>query len=249
MTPSLTPLNDTLSWALFLDIDGTLLDLASRPDDVVVPCDLPPLLDTLTARFSGALALISGRSLEDIDRLFPGGRDAAGSHGAEWRLGGATSAPADVWSCDLARMIEAEASLLPGVLVERKTRSVALHFRAAPQHSAALRTMAETAMRASVRPLRLLEGKMVIELVPAGMTKGGAIKRFMDCQPYTGRKPVFIGDDVTDESGFVAVNEMGGLSIHVGDDPATAARFRFHSPAWLRHWLTGLEQSLGETRP
>lgn len=241
--------NDHTPWALFLDIDGTLLDLAPRPGDVVVPQTLPPLLDALTARFEGAMALVSGRSLEDIDRLFPGGRDAVGCHGAEWRLGGETFAPADVWPDDLARMIETEATQFPGVSVEFKSRSVALHFRAAPEHCVALRTMAEAAMRLSAHPLNLLEGKMVIELVPAGMTKGSAIERFMACPPYAGRRPVFIGDDVTDESGFVAAIDMGGLSIHVGDDPATAARFRFHSPASLRHWLAGLEQSLGESQP
>lgn len=237
--------NEQMPWALFLDIDGTLLDLAPKPDDVVVPPTLSPLLDTLTARLGGALALISGRSLDGIDRLFPGGRDAAGSHGAEWRLGGETSTSAEIWPSDLPRMIEAEVSRLPGVLMEPKSRSLALHYREAPEHSATLRAVAETAMRTAERPLRLLEGKMVIELIPAGMTKGSAIKRFMARPPYAGRRPVFIGDDVTDESGFVAVNEMDGLSIHVGDDPATAARFRFPSPASLRHWLVSLEQSLG----
>lgn len=249
MTQSPMLPNEQTPWALFLDIDGTLLDLAPKPDDVVVPPTLSPLLDALTARFGGALALVSGRSLDGIDRLFPGGRDAAGSHGAEWRLEGETSVSADIWPDDLTSMIETEAKRLPGVLVEPKSRSVALHFRAAPEHSAALRAVAEAAMRAAAQPLRLLEGKMVIELILAGMTKGSAIKRFMACPPYAGRRPVFIGDDVTDESGFVAVNEMGGLSIHVGDDPATAARFRFPSPASLRHWLAGLEQSLGGLQP
>lgn len=249
MTQNPVLANEQMPWALFLDIDGTLLDLAPKPDDVVVPPTLSPLLDALTSRFGGALALVSGRSLEGIDRLFPGGRDAAGSHGAEWRLEGETFASTEVWPDDLTCMIETEAKLLPGVLVEPKSRSIALHFRAAPEHAAALRAVAEAAMRATALPLRLLEGKMVIELVPAGMTKGSAIQRFMVCPPYAGRRPVFIGDDATDESGFVAVNEMGGLSIHVGDDPATAARFRFHSPASLRHWLAGLEQSLGETQP
>lgn len=241
--------NERMSWALFLDIDGTLLDLAPRPDDVVVPPTLPPLLDSLTARLGGALALISGRSLEGIDRLFPGGRDAAGSHGAEWRLAGETSAAADIWPRDLPRMIEPEISRFPGVLMEPKSRSLALHFREAPEHSAALRAVAETAIRTAAQPLRLLEGKMVIELIPAGMTKGRAIKRFMARPPYAGRRPVFIGDDVTDESGFIAVNEMDGISIHVGDDPATAARFRFPSPASLRHWLVSLEQSLEGLQP
>lgn len=241
--------NEKMPWALFLDIDGTLLDLVPRPDDVVVPSTLPPLLDALTARLGGALALVSGRSLEGIDRLFPGGRDAVGSHGAEWRLGGLTSTSDEVWPADLPRMIETEVSRLPGVFMEPKSRSLALHFREAPEHAAALRAVAEAALRATAQPLRLLEGKMVIELIPAGMTKGSAITRFMTCPPYAGRRPVFVGDDVTDESGFAAVNGMDGLSIHVGDNPATAARFRFPSPASLRHWLVGLEQALRGLQP
>lgn len=249
MIPDPMPPNDRMTWALFLDIDGTLLDIEAKPSEVVVPPSLPPLLDALAARFGGALALVSGRSLDDIDRLFPGGRDAAGTHGAEWRLGGMMSTSAELWPDDLTRTIEAEASLLPGVLVERKSRSVALHFRGAPEHVPAIRALAEAAMRSAALPLRLLDGKMVIELAPAGMTKGSAIERFMQCPPYAGRTPVFIGDDVTDESGFTTVNGLGGVSIHVGDDPATAARFRFPSPASLRHWLASLEQSLGGLQP
>ncbi len=244
--PDTAPRPARTSWALFLDIDGTLLDLAPTPDAVVVPEVLPPLLDSLTRRLSGAVALISGRSLAGIDRLFPGGRDAAGIHGAEWRLGGEVSALAESWPDSLNRAVEAAAARLPGVLVERKTRSAALHFNAAPDQAAAVRAAAEAVQHAAALPLDLLDGKGVVEIIPAGATKGTAIERFMRAPPYAGRAPLFVGDDVTDESGFAAVNRMDGISIHVGDNPATAARYRFPSPDSLRNWLAGWDRSLGD---
>jgi trehalose 6-phosphate phosphatase len=237
--------HDRVDWALFLDIDCTLLDLAPTPADVVVPPTLQPLLDALTRKLNGAVALISGRSLCDIDRLFPGERDAAGSHGAEWRFNGVTSTLADRWPDELAAAVEAEARQLPGVLVERKYCSLALHFRGAPACEPAVRSLAKRAIGDSGLPLGLLEGKAVIEIVPAGIGKGVSIERFMQCPPYAGRTPVFVGDDVTDENGFVVVNKMGGFSIHVGTNPETEARFRFLAPASLRYWLSNLNRSLG----
>ncbi len=236
---------DRSSWALFLDIDGTLLDLAPAPDAVVVPGTLPPLLDALTRLLSGAVALISGRSLDGIDRLFPGGGDAAGTHGVESRLGGVVTAPATPWPDSLTHAVEAAAARLPGVVVERKSHSVALHYLAAPEQAAAVRALAEAIRRDSALPLTLLDGKAVVEILPAGAGKGAAIERFMRGPPYAGRMPVFVGDDVTDESGFAVVNRMGGISIHIGESPNTAARYRFPSPDSLRNWLADLDRSLG----
>jgi trehalose 6-phosphate phosphatase len=227
------------AWALFLDIDGTLLDLATTPDAVAVPGGLPPLLDALTRGLSGALALISGRSLAAIDGLFPGGRDAAGNHGAEWRLQGRVSADLDAWPEDLAAELEQAARPLAGVLVERKACALALHYRQAPDQAAAVEELAAAAVRAAPTPLRLLHGKRVIELVPAGASKGKAIEGFMQCPPYTGRTPVFVGDDLTDEEGFPTVRRMGGIGIHVGVR-ATAAQHRLASPAAVRRWLAAV---------
>ena len=238
------PLVDRSSaWALFLDIDGTLLDFAPTPGEVVMPEGLPALLDALTRRFGGALALVSGRGIDGIDRLFPGNRDAVGCHGAEWRLGGQRSHPEKPWSDGFPDMIEAAAGRLAGVLVERKELSMALHYRNAPEYEAAIREIAKAAVTGASPPLRLMEGKSVIEIIPAEAGKGAAIERFMQVRPYAGRRPVFAGDDVTDESGFAAVNRMFGLSIHVGQVPVTKARFCCPNPDVMRQWLAGLDRA------
>lgn len=232
-------------WALFLDIDGTLLDLAPTPDAVVMPQNLPSVLKSLARALGGALALVSGRSLDSIDTLFPGQWDAVGCHGAEWRRGGRAVIPKAPWSEEFVAGIEAAASLLPGVVLERKRLSLALHFRAAPEQEAAVRDLAEAVVGKAYPRLGLLEGKSVIEVIPAGISKGAAIERFMAVPPYAGKRPVFAGDDVTDESGFAAVNRMGGISIHVGNSALTTARFRFPDCEAMRHWLGGLNTALG----
>ncbi|MDR3439839.1 trehalose-phosphatase [Telmatospirillum sp.] len=237
---------DLNAWALFLDIDGTLLDIASEPGKVVVPETLPPLLDALTVRLSGALALISGRHLTDIDSLFPGGRDGSGSHGAELRRAGVPIVLQGRWSREfdtLIAEIDDEARRLPGVLVERKPWSVVLHFRSAPEQAGAAISLAEVIVNRSKVPARLILGKGVVELVPLEVDKGKAIEWFMRRPPYLGRVPVFVGDDVTDEDGFHAVNRLGGISVHVGEN-ATAARFRLTTPASVRSWLAGLDDRM-----
>lgn len=236
---------DQAGWALFLDIDGTLLDLAPTPDGVVIPEGLPQVLDSLARALGGAFALVSGRSLDSIDSLFPGPWDAVGCHGAEWRLGGQRFTPPPPWPDGLVAGIEAARRRLPGVMMERKSQSLALHFRAAPEQKAAVRTLAAAAVATDAHGLDLLEGKSVMEIIPAGNSKGLAIERFMRLPPYAGRRPVFAGDDVTDESGFITVNAMGGLSIHVGDSPTTQALFRFPDPRAMRHWLNGLDTAIG----
>lgn len=242
--PLLMPPTDIPNgWALFLDIDGTLLDLVPKQGEVVVPRSLPPRLDALKRRFGGALALVSGRALAGVDHLFPGGHDAAGSHGVEWRLAGTTMVLAAPWPDEVAARIEAVIGGLPGILVERKPRSMALHYRHAPEYEPAVKALAETAVRAAGAPLRLLEGKAVIEIVPPEADKGEAILRFMRAPPYAGRRPVFAGDDITDESGFAAINRLDGLSLHVGRSLATKAHFRLSSPTSLRRWLARLEQA------
>jgi len=233
---------DVKNCALFLDIDGTLLDLAAKPDQVVVPPELPGVLAALSAHFNGALALISGRTLSDIDGLFPGGGDAAGSHGAEWRRAGMVKASAAVGPELHALAVGAET--LPGILVERKPLAVALHYRDAPHLAAQVRGLAKNAVAAAPVALRMLEGKSVIEVVPANADKGAAISRFMTCPPFAGRRPLFIGDDVTDESGFAAVNRLGGLSIHVGGNTNSVASRKIASPTAVRRWLAGLERKL-----
>lgn len=234
------PLSARSEWAFFLDIDGTLVDLAPIPGTTQVPETLPPLLDALGQHLGGALALISGRDLHDIDRLLPGGRDAAGTHGAQWRLGGAAAALTGFRAEDALRQAAREAARLPGVRVEYKAYAVAFHFRHALEQTVALRALARKTVESAPSPLRIQEGKMVLELLPADADKGGAIEHFLDRPPYRGRRPVFIGDDLPDESGFAAVNKRDGLSIHVGKPGTSLASRSLSSPRAVRRWLTYL---------
>ena len=231
-------------WALFLDIDGTLLDLAPRPELVQVPESLPGLLRALALRLNGALALVSGRPLGAIDALIPGGLDAAGTHGAEWRQGRriATLAPADPTALHaLARDLRARTQGVPGLLVEDKPGALALHYRLAPERETEALRLAEYTARVLGPGYRLQPGKQVIEVLPAAAGKGAAIRRFMAVAPYAGRTPVFAGDDLTDEDGFAAVASMHGIGIRIGPPGVpTRARQRLDSPTALRAWLAAL---------
>jgi trehalose 6-phosphate phosphatase len=234
-------------WALFLDIDGTLLDLAPEPQAVQVPPGLPAQIGVLAHGLGGALALVSGRPLSDIDRFFPGRFDAAGTHGAQWRLGGTETGPGAAVEAALSEMtatLRDVTDSLPGVVLERKPHALALHYRQAPEREAQIRSLAARAAQALGPTFRVQAGKMVIELLPTQAGKGAAIERFMALPPYAGRTPVFLGDDRTDEDGFTVVNALGGLSVRIGEGVQTQARLRLHSPAAVRDWLAGLAASL-----
>jgi trehalose 6-phosphate phosphatase len=235
------------TWALFLDIDGTLLDLAPEPQAVRVPPGLAARIGALARGLGGALALVSGRPLSDIDRFFPGGFDAAGTHGAQWRLGGTETAPGATVDSALERIVallREETDRLPGVILERKPHAIAIHYRLAPECEAQVRSLARHAAETLGPAFRLQVGKLVVELLPAAASKGAAIRRFMGLPPYAGRTPVFVGDDLTDEDGFAVVNALGGLSIRVGEGNQTLARSRLPSPAAVRDWLECLAASL-----
>lgn len=237
------------AWALFLDIDGTLLELAPEPQAVRVPPGLAARIGTLARSLGGALALVSGRPLSDIDRFFPGGFDAAGTHGAQWRLGGTETAPGPAVDAALAgivALLRDGTDRLPGVILERKPHALAVHYRLAPQWEAQVRSLAAHAAERLGPAFRLQAGKLVVELLPAAAGKGAAIERFMALPPYAGRTPVFVGDDQTDEDGFAAVNALGGLSIRVGKGVTTQARFQLDSPTAVRDWLECLAASLDD---
>lgn len=229
-------------WALFLDVDGCLLDFAATPDGVVVPTSLSAMLAVLASRLQGALALISGRALDTLDDLFPALRNlpAAGLHGLERRGAGAFRQAAPSSPRALAAIhaeAEALASAWPGAVVERKGPNLALHWRAAPQAAAPLQALA-SAVLPRLPGYRLQAGDQVLELRPdAGADKGSAILAFLDEPPFRGRVPVFVGDDLTDEHGFGAVNARGGISILVGARKASAAHYGLRDPASLRAWL------------
>jgi len=230
-------------WALFLDIDGTLLELAPEPQAVRVPPGLAARIATLAQGLGGALALVSGRPLSDIDRFFPGRFDAAGTHGAQWRLGGTETTPGppvDEALAGIVALLREGTNRLPGVILEPKPHALAMHYRLAPQWEAQVRSLAGRAAERLGPAFRLQAGKLVVELLPAAAGKGAAIRRFMGQPPYAGRTPVFVGDDLTDEDGFAVVNALGGLSIRVGEGEPTLAQSRLPSPAAVRDWLAGL---------
>jgi trehalose 6-phosphate phosphatase len=227
-------------WAYFFDIDGTLADIAPSPSEIVVERELQAQICDLYEATGGALALISGRSLSDVDSIF---RDASlpvgGQHGLERRSsdGRITRHDAPLEKLDFARARVAEAiSAHPDLLLEDKGLSLALHYRSAPSlASFAHRTM--RAIASAIGPAFTLQsGKRVVELKPSGKDKGDAVRDFMKEEPFLGRTPVFVGDDVTDEHGFAVVNSMNGHSIKVGGGP-TAASWRLQNVRAVRLWL------------
>ncbi len=238
-------------WALFLDIDGTLLELAPTPSEVVVPPDLPGLLRALTHVLDGAVALVTGRSLADVDALFsPLALTAAGQHGAEIRLpNGATErlGGADGVLAGLMAEIAAFAAARPGILVEDKGMTIAVHCRKVPQYQAELgQFLTDLAAKHSDR-LETIRGHRVFEIKPRSFNKRTAVEHFMRIAPFTGRLPLFIGDDRTDEDGFAAVRALGGHAIRVGPvDPgwATVATWRIADPACARAFLSHVVTSL-----
>ncbi len=223
--------------ALFLDFDGTLVGIAETPEAVKVPEGLVPLLAQLNDALQGAVAIVSGRPVDVLDRfLAPLRLPTAGEHGAHRR--DATGHLLERAPTDLSEVIAAANELAnrhTGLLVERKQAAVALHYRLAPQlEQLCLDTMAETV---GDRPeFELLHGKCVVEIKPAGTNKGTAITAYLKEAPFTGRKPFFFGDDTTDESGFAVAQAFGGLGIKVGPG-STRATARVDGPPDVYDWL------------
>jgi len=230
--------------ALYLDVDGTLLDIAPNPDAVVVPGELPGALATIAQRLGGALALVSGRRIDTLDRLFhPQRFPAVGVHGAEVRadLAPPTAAGHFARYLDEARAtLAARMAQWPGTLLEDKGIALAVHYRDAAALEGAIReTMQRLATRAGAE-FTLLQGKFVLELKPTALSKASGISTLRDAAPFADRAPVYLGDDVTDESAFALVNEAQGLSVRVGLPAGTLARYHVDSPATVRAWLHGL---------
>lgn len=227
-------------WAWFLDVDGTLLHIAPTPEAVTLPPALTPILQGLAAKYGGALALVSGRPTAQLLALFAPFRPAAaGLHGLEILDAAGTlhvPPPPGPELDEIRSRLGRFAADHPGVMLEDKGHSLALHYRAAPALGPNALAAAEDAV-AGRSDYTVLRGKMVYEIRPQGHDKGGALRRLMRDAPFAGRKPVFIGDDVTDEDGFRAANDLGGISIRVGDGQATAARWRIGGVDELRDWL------------
>ena len=231
-------------FAFFLDIDGTLLEIAATPKAVHMAKDDCKLVAALYDKADGALTLVSGRSLAMIDELFsPMRLPAAGQHGVERRdARGRVHKPSlsDDLLARAAEPIRAFAQQHAGLVFEHKGYSMALHYRLAPRLASAAHAVVREAARELGDGVEVQRGKMVAELKPAGHDKGRAIEAFMKERPFARRVPVFLGDDLTDEHGFRVVDRLGGHSIKVGAGP-TVARWRLPNPsaarAWLNEWL------------
>jgi trehalose 6-phosphate phosphatase len=232
------------SCALLLDIDGTLLDLARTPREVWVPPGLAATLHALHDRTTGALALVSGRSLNDIDLIFAPDRfPGVGGHGAEMRLstdGEAVATHAPPLDQELKRRLAAIARLSPGILLEDKGYSLALHYRLAPHAEKAIYE-AVSLIRADLpnAAIEVLPGKCVCEIKQAGFDKATGVRELLKHQPFRGRCPIFIGDDVTDESVFAIMPDLGGLAFSVGR-LAIGVAGHFEEPRDVRAWLKRL---------
>jgi trehalose 6-phosphate phosphatase len=224
--------------ALFLDFDGTLVELAERPDAIAVPAGLAPMLERIRRRLDGRLAIVSGRSLADLERHLPlHGVAFSGSHGLELQLADGTRLPLSVpiGLDDVRARVEDFAATIPGLLVEGKPAGIALHFRLAPD--AGPRADAFISALARERGMDVQRGAMVVELRPTGATKGDAIRAFMTEPEFAGARPLFMGDDLTDEHGFAAAAALGGAGILVGPARESAAAYRLDNVREASHWL------------
>jgi trehalose 6-phosphate phosphatase len=229
-------------WAYFLDVDGTLLDIAETPSAVHVDAALLGLIGRLHQISDGAVALISGRALSDLDeRLGLLRLPMAGQHGLERRdVAGRLwiHAPPPETKFAIKATLAPVLERHPGLLLEDKGLTLALHYRRAPSlASYAHRLMAQLAAGAEGK-FELQKGKRVVEMKPAGIDKGTAIGEYLSEPPFMGRRPVFIGDDANDEHGFAEINRVDGLSIKVGPG-STCGRYRLPNVAAVRSWLSG----------
>jgi trehalose 6-phosphate phosphatase len=228
--------------ALFLDVDGTMLDIAATPERVVVPDGLIETIARLERLLGGALAIVSGRTLADIDRLFaPLRLRAAGVHGAEMRFdpdapviatAGAIPLPDSLW-----REFADVTLAFPGALAENKRFSFTAHYRAAPQAAGPLRAALQSLIEThATGELELTDTLCAYELRPSRVNKGEAVRRFLERPPFLGRRPMFVGDDASDEFGFRSVADRRGLAFSVGA-PRPRVDHVFADPATVRQWL------------
>ena len=229
-----------VTWAWFFDIDGTLVELAPTPSSIVINDDLPKLIARLSELSGGAVSLITGRAISNVDELLTLPQvSVAGQHGAEVRTpaGAHHTAETEIDFDAIARDVAALCAKHPELIAEYKGSSIALHYRRAPQ-LASYATRFMRALQSQYGPgLDLQKGKKVVELRPDVVDKGRAIASLMTRKPFAGKIPVFVGDDVTDEAGFETVNQLGGYSVKVGKGK-TIARYRLDSVSDVKEWLT-----------
>lgn len=241
ITPPRPEMLEKGTWALFLDLDGTLLDIAASPESVLVPKQLVEVLAALRHQLGGAVAILSGRSLRTIDRLLhPLLISAGGEHGAVLRLPEGDVAEADdstVVPQHWRQMIHRAAEAWPGVLVEEKSHGLALHYRANPAFSVPVTALLEQFVE-SDPSFEILPALMARELRHRSINKGAALRRLMKNDVFRDRLPLFIGDDVTDEDAITAAEQLGGIGLRVADAFAG-------EPARVRSWLADLASTFG----
>ena len=235
--------------AFLLDIDGTILDIAPSPAQVWVPTGLRQTLTRLVELTQGAVALVSGRSINDIDLVFsPLQLAAIGVHGAEMRFSGEAQVQSRIapLSTELKRRLATIAELGPGILVEDKGYSLALHYRLAPEKGAAiLDAVNKICSDAPPGAVEVLPGKRVVDIKPAAINKGMAVGELMQNAPFAGRRPIFIGDDTTDLPVFGIIPKFGGRAYSVGGIRA-AVDGHFDRPESVRSWLARIAESAAE---
>ena len=234
---------DLAQVAILLDVDGTILDVAPTPQSVAVPASLVRTLAALHTRTNGALALVSGRLIENLDRLFvPLKLPCVGGHGVEWRI--VDGAPIQRRHAELSSLLKTQVTAAvtvdPRIIVEDKGSSIAVHYRMAPERGPLIRNkIAAILDRAPGEKLEMLCGKAVIEIKPLNFNKGVAVCELMKSAPFAQRIPLFVGDDVTDESVFAVIPTLGGFGYSVGQEMAGVAG-TFGGPQDVRDWLSGL---------
>jgi trehalose 6-phosphate phosphatase len=227
--------------ALYLDIDGTLLELAPTPESVEVPATIVPLLQRLVRKLDGAVAFVSGRPVAQIDALFePLRLPAIGVHGGEIRIGAEQVLVDESLASELQSalpLLQQGMARVPGARLENKRSAIALHYRSVPERGREVLKLAELVVASLGPAFAVLVGKCVVEIRPRHLTKGAGIRRLMEQAPFRGRNPIFAGDDVTDEDAFEVVNQLGGISVRVGAAAPSAASYRLADPEQLRLWL------------
>ena len=237
---SFAPPAASLEWAYFLDVDGTLLDIARTPDAVHVDTELLDLIARLYRDSGGAMALVSGRAISDLEKLLGTLHlPLAGQHGLERRDASGRlwihAAPPAAKSA-IKEALEPVLASYVGLLLEDKGLTLALHYRRAPHLASYVNRLMERLAREANAGLEVQRGKCVAEIKPSGIDKGTAVAEYLAESPFKGRRPVFIGDDLNDEHGFAEVNRLDGISIKVGKGPS-CARYRLPDVAAVRRWL------------
>jgi len=238
MMPSNLPAA-SLDWCLFLDVDGALAELAETAAPTAADATRRTLLDEVAERLGGAVALVSGRSIAGVDALFaPLRLPTAGLHGVERRKASGAVQGAGYVDAQLNAARAALAHFVaehPGTLLEDRHRSLAVHFRGAPQHESSVRHAIAAAAKPMGTNYQVQQGNQMLEIKPYGFTKGTAVKEYLQEPPFSGRKPVFVGDDLWDSSGFRAVEVFGGICIAVGD--RIGGEWRAEDATAVRRWL------------